>query len=563
MSENLLYHGLCLFVLFLTYLGSKGQKNRLSKSLEFVYAMIGLLILSDSMWIIASNTGMNNPFTLYTVNIVYFAAEIFGVCAWMWFTLETVDGKTKKTRNILLSLPAGLILLMTFTTPLTGFIFRIDSGEYIRGSLFVIDVIAKIGYLVFASIFAMVKSAKAQRRYLKKQYFLLASYGIPVIVAGALQAITGLDFNCVAPVIGLAVICKFGLSNEMKDDSDLVKAIAEAYSATFIINTDDNSVRTLSADDSYRSLAYLTETTTYEGCVKESVRKHVVPEDRLSVEHGFAIESILANLKEKNSYSVLYKVDSENSQEKYNKATFMKAFSDEDRHEIFLGIEQIETRQILLQERNDLENEKEEFEKIKESFTKVIANIIEARDADSGEHVLRVKEYTQYLCNQIMEDYPEYGLTPLKIRYITNGSALHDIGKIMIPDATLLKPGKLTKDEFEVMKTHCEKGCTILDKLPNDLDEDYIKYAKEICRWHHEKYDGKGYPDGLVGDEIPIAAQIVSLADCFDALTIKRVYKEEIPADEAFQMILDGQCGKFNEKLLECFSKVYKRIKEE
>ena len=562
MSEHILYHGLCLAVLVLTYLGSKGTRNQLAKSLVMVYEMIALIVASDCAWGILSYCGYSGAGMLYFVNIVYFTAEILGVYAWMRFTLKTLNSYLYKnnTYRILLTVPAVLVSVLTLTTSITGWIFTIENGAYVRGKLFFVDTVLKLCYLLFSSVYAFIMSRKESRKYIRRQYFLLAVYCIPVVVAGIFQSIFGIDLNCVAVILGLAIVYKFGLANELKENGDLVNAIANAYSAAFIINTDDHTMRALSHDGTYSELASLAAFSKYKECIYSGILARVVPEDRIMAEKGFSVRNILKQLTNKISYSFIYKIIAEDGSEEYNKATFFKAFSDEDRHELFLGIEKLDTQQILLQEKEALESEKEEFERVKESFTNVIANIIEARDIDSGEHVMRVKSITQYLCNQIMEDYPEYGLTPLTIRYITNGSALHDIGKIMIPDAILLKPGKLTDEEMAVMKTHSEKGCVILDKLPADLDAEYTEYAKEICRWHHEKYDGRGYPDGLVGDQIPISAQIVSLADCFDALTTKRVYKDAISKEAALKMILDGECGAFNDKLLDCLQRSFDRI---
>lgn len=191
--------------------------------------------------------------------------------------------------------------------------------------------------------------------------------------------------------------------------------------------------------------------------------------------------------------------------------------------------------------------------RVNEDIIEMLGDITEARDIESGEHIRRVKGFTHILATQIMNDWPEYNLTPETVDLMTSASALHDIGKIMIPDAILLKPGRLTKEEFEIMKTHSVNGCEILKKAPRDWSEEYLKISMEICRHHHEKWDGGGYPDGLKGDQIPISAQIVSVADCFDALTTKRVYKDAYEPEYAFNMILNGECGQFSDKLMSSF----------
>ena len=204
-------------------------------------------------------------------------------------------------------------------------------------------------------------------------------------------------------------------------------------------------------------------------------------------------------------------------------------------------------------------------EKLKESNTRIIdilGTVVECRNLESGEHVKRVKDFTRILAEQMMVDYPEYGLTQEKIDIIVSASSLHDIGKIAIPDSILLKPARLTKDEYEYMKSHTTRGCEVLNNVEGVWDEAYSKASYEICRHHHERYDGKGYPDGLAGEAIPISAQLVGLADAYDALVSERVYKSAYSEDEAFHMIVSGECGVFSPKLLECFRKTKKQFEE-
>lgn len=202
-------------------------------------------------------------------------------------------------------------------------------------------------------------------------------------------------------------------------------------------------------------------------------------------------------------------------------------------------------------------------EKLKESNSKIIdilGTVVECRNLESGEHIKRVKSFTRILAEQMMNDYPEYGLTQDRIDIIVSASALHDIGKIAIPDNILLKPARLSKDEYEYMKSHTTRGCEVLNNIQDVWDETYSKVSYEICRHHHEKYDGKGYPDRLVGEAIPISAQLVGLADAYDALVSERVYKSAYSEDEAFHMIVSGECGVFSPKLLECFRRAKKKF---
>ena len=190
----------------------------------------------------------------------------------------------------------------------------------------------------------------------------------------------------------------------------------------------------------------------------------------------------------------------------------------------------------------------------------LLSNVVEFRDVESGEHIKRMKALTTLIAQQVAKDFPEYGLDDGEIEIITSAAALHDIGKIAIPDSILLKPGRLTGEEFEIMKTHTVQGCRILESAQIFNDKKYYDYSYDICRHHHERWDGRGYPDGLAGDGISIAAQIVSLADVYDALTSVRVYKPAYTPEEAMHMIQNGECGSFNPKLLACFEKVQKRL---
>ncbi len=182
-----------------------------------------------------------------------------------------------------------------------------------------------------------------------------------------------------------------------------------------------------------------------------------------------------------------------------------------------------------------------------------LSSVVEFRSLETGEHIRRIKYFTRILSKYLMKYFPKYGLTPAMVDEIARASALHDIGKIGIPDAILLKPGRLTPEEYEIMKTHTTIGCDILEKFHENQTEDFYRYCYEICRYHHERWDGNGYPEHLVGDEIPISAQIVAVADVYDALVSPRVYKSVYANNEAFDMIMNGECGQFSPDIMECF----------
>ena len=182
----------------------------------------------------------------------------------------------------------------------------------------------------------------------------------------------------------------------------------------------------------------------------------------------------------------------------------------------------------------------------------ILSHIVEFRNGESGMHVVHVRTLTELLLQELSRLTDRYDISQKDISLIGTASALHDIGKIAIPEEVLNKPGKLTDEEFAVMKTHSTIGAAMLENLPFHQDEPLVRTAYQICRWHHERWDGRGYPDGLVGDAIPISAQIVALADVYDALTSKRVYKPAFSHEAAVQMILEGKCGSFNPLLLDC-----------
>lgn len=194
----------------------------------------------------------------------------------------------------------------------------------------------------------------------------------------------------------------------------------------------------------------------------------------------------------------------------------------------------------------------EKIKKNNEFLVDALSSVLELRSCETGEHIAKVKHLTGIMLKYLREFYPEYGITEEQAHLITMASALHDIGKIAIPDEILLKPGKLTKSEFESMTTHTTQGCEMLSKIKQE-DNEFYKYCYDICRYHHEKYDGKGYPDNLKGEDIPIWAQVVSIVDVYDALVSERVYKVPYVFDEAIRMIHDGECGEFSPKIMDCF----------
>ena len=209
----------------------------------------------------------------------------------------------------------------------------------------------------------------------------------------------------------------------------------------------------------------------------------------------------------------------------------------------------------LVEQNRTLQEQAEKLRDNNRKVTDLLGAMVEFRNMESGTHVQRVKAYTRIIAMQMMKDYPEYGFTELTVENMADASVLHDVGKIAISDAILLKPGKYTPEEFAAMKTHTTKGGEIIQSMTGVWDKDYSSLCYDICVGHHERYDGRGYPRGISGEDIPIAAQIAGAADVFDALVTPRVYKGAYTPDEAYHMIMNGECGTFSPNILDCITK--------
>ena len=201
--------------------------------------------------------------------------------------------------------------------------------------------------------------------------------------------------------------------------------------------------------------------------------------------------------------------------------------------------------------------------KQQELMVDFLSRIIGYRSGESNPHFANISTLSALLLQALQKRKNHYGLTEQDCQLIATAAVFHDVGKIGIPESILLKPGKLTAKEFEVMKTHTLIGDNLIKSLEIYHDEPLLQMAAQICRWHHERYDGGGYPDGLKGEEIPICAQVVSIADVYDALTSARPYKPAFSSEKAIQMILNGECGVFNPVLVDCLLEVVSQQKTE
>jgi putative two-component system response regulator len=214
---------------------------------------------------------------------------------------------------------------------------------------------------------------------------------------------------------------------------------------------------------------------------------------------------------------------------------------------------------------NQLKTLEEKTIQLKESnlgIFRILYTISEYHDTDSTNRSHRIKEYTHVLLKYVSQNYPEYGLEDRQMEKIEYASSLLDIGKLALPENILQKSSKLTMEELDLVKQHTVKGCEIIDKMAYLEDKEFLRYCYEICRYHHERYDGSGYPDRLQGEEIPISAQVVSVVCTYDFLLSSSSYKSSVTPNKAFHMVVDGECGSFSPKLLRCFTLAKKEIEE-
>lgn len=220
--------------------------------------------------------------------------------------------------------------------------------------------------------------------------------------------------------------------------------------------------------------------------------------------------------------------------------------------------------QVVIEQHGQIRQQEKEIYKLNYAIIETLSAAIEFRSGESGSHVRRIRYLTERLLKELRKKLPDkYNFTDQEIDQISSAAIMHDVGKITVSDSILNKPGKLTAEEYETMKLHTIKGSEILDLIPQFKGNKLYEYAYDICRHHHERWDGNGYPDKLKGEEISIWAQVVSIADVYDALTTERVYKSAFSPEKAIQMINEGQCGQFNPELLDALGEVFKELMSE
>jgi len=534
------------------------------KSLYFAYFGSMLMIIADCTWTAISSLDISGNFFGYFVNLVYFVSSAVAVMGWFAFSTKELGTKfsKSKTQRVMAHLPGMIVIVLYLISPFYGLVFSIVDGEYVRGSLFFLDPLIKMGYIGAASVIAVVKGSKREIEYLKRNDIYYALFGVPVVILGILQTMTGVDFNCLGVTSGLILVYILGITDQDSENTNAIYSLANSFDASYIVNIDTGKIRPLREDAMHDRNTPGMRSMNYANHFPIVLSSILLPEDKEDTLEAFELKNIEERFKIDNSYSIRYRVKEKSGRTVMHSASFIKATDEDGKHEFLLGVNTINSDSLLYERNETLSHENERLEQINTNIIESVAKIVEARDGGSGEHIVRVRKITEMIAKAVMEDYPEYKLDDERVKMISSASVLHDVGKIAIPDAILLKPGRLTKEEFEIMKTHSAKGCDILNTFPMGLDDAFFECALSICRWHHEKYDGKGYPDGLVGDEIPIAAQIVAAADCFDALVSERPYKKAFSPEVALEMVANGECGVFSPKIINSMEKEKNRLME-
>ena len=343
--------------------------------------------------------------------------------------------------------------------------------------------------------------------------------------------------------------------NRLRLHQEVMEDMSEFFNGTYYVDVDKNTYASVGSV----GIRFINENNgVFADFVKKLCRR-IHPADRRYVKIFLDLEDFLSNTPSKNGYqqkSIRYRLHSKKG---------------EAMQELMLSTQNHEgnSHLVVMVFRNVTESVNEpinvsHFLKYQinqqwEQYWKTIdlmSSLLEHRSQESGQHVHNIKRYTRCLLECMAQHMPELQVNKTEIEEIVNLSPLHDIGKIGIPDNILSKPGKLNPEEFELMKSHTIIGADITRLIPNFGNDMKKVYSYNICRYHHERYDGKGYPDGLTGNHIPLCAQVVGLADVYEALTSQRVYKDAYSHQEAIQMILRGECGKFNPKLIECLMMV-------
>lgn len=554
--------------------GFEGQKNLLA-----FYISAILLCVSDVFWVYSYyNAGSFSEPVIRIINIFYHFMT--GICTMVW--LRYTDGlcfpKTveKKLYKFFSVFPMAVLIIILVGSYYHDWIFAVDSqNQVVRGSIWNVEYFFIILYLLVSVVHSLVYAIRAKAKNDRQKGITLSLFVLGPLLAALLQIfVPHTPLICMGVTMSIVVVY-LNLQGKEHLISERYKLNNLRQRAVFNALNDDFYALSIVDIDTDETLDYKTgnlfddllpqkgNLLDYDGHVIQFANQVVHPDDREHYISSMNKKVVLAELEEKPAYYINYRVII-NGDILYCQTKIVKDTISGTGNNIIIGVHNMDDmtkkeqeyqhrlEDAVSQRTAELNIRNAELSSMSDQIIELLGYVVEARDLESGEHVHRVKDLTRILAEELMNSFPEYAMTKDKLNTIVSASAMHDLGKILIPDEILLKPGKLTKEEFEVMKTHSIKGCEILDNAPKSWNREYTKYCYQICRWHHEKYDGSGYPDGLRGEAIPVAAQLVSIADCYDALISVRRYKPPYTPDEAYNMILNGECGVFSDKMLTC-----------
>ena len=587
----------CVALILLVWLIARSYLKQIQRKIRPLILTTGICyivyLLADTVWVIAEYKQILDAVGLYAINIVYFVSLLAAAILWLFYVCNRLEFPCARRVwfYIVVSIPVLAVMALTVATVKTGWIFYINELiKYDRGPLFFLFPVVNYGLILLSSLLGVVTAWKSESKSARQTLCgVLALYSVPIVLAGFLHTITEVNFSCLGYAAAILYLFAYEMSSQSRSHTRLAEA-QERYRTELEKKRALSVISELSED--YDSIEYIILQADKMRDTAQILRSNplfakLIPgwetelnfqkrlnlfidylcyePDRENLREQAKRENILQVLEKKptltlrircliegvvTGFQMKYSGDRNEDGKLVGFIVGIRSIEDEMRRELEYraGMEKLvdlQSAQLMEQNRT--------LYRTNERIVALLGDIVEGRDRESGQHIQRVKNFTRILATKCMQLMPEYGLNDYKINLFTFLSPLHDIGKIAVPDSILLKPGRLTTEEFKVMKTHCEKGVEILKRMEDNWDADYLRVATDICYCHHERWDGSGYPRGLKGREIPISAQIVSVADCYDALTTERSYKPALDPDVAFDMILHGECGSFSGKLMYCF----------
>lgn len=575
---------ICLLLYFICMLNLKSATNSMLVFAELVWISSFSAMVDGMSYIVDLQPGLHIANYLYTM----FAFMTGPTLAYVFLHFVACEKKTctRKLVNLIkiCTVLFAVNIVFVIYCSFSGLLFSIEPGnEYVENYVFLCYFYPIIQLLICLVIIFASKDFKPGDKV------VMGLFAVIPIFDTLLSVEETFYYSVHHSLLVLIMILMYGMLYTKRNEEMLINSIYEERKQEQERQKNMDIIEALSGDFDYVSMITLGEDiagdTVTEFRSTGIIEKHlptwkeqelfgeklklfrdkvIHKDDRDHFTKLARREAILENLRARGVHFVNFRAIL-NDKELYYQMKFMPFLDDNGEIEgCVVGLHNVdvetrremETREqierIVKVQTDELKDKNSSLNKMNEGIVELLGSITEGRDSESGAHVQNIKKYTYILARQVMAKWPEYGLTEKDINLISYLSVLHDVGKITIPDRILQKPGKLTAEEFEIMKTHCEKGAELLHNMTGRWSNDYLEISTDICRHHHEKWDGKGYPDGLTGDQIPIAAQIVAVADCYDALTSKRVYKDAYEPEAAFDMILKGECGEFSGKILSC-----------